>query len=283
MNQRVIFKKTLDWVQDRIDKDILNSTSADLLQEAMGTLRAEIDKHFQKNRKESVIFNYLNKNGYMAYLKHDFKKNNKGLSTYSLKDLRPKFKKQLDQRVQNSFNWIKNKDDELKQKLASKFMSWVTIDSEDTRGSTTSKQSLLNFLDFAKENDIAEEHALFVLRDQASKMRASFDMIVAEENGAIGGVWINRGDKRVVGNPDGLYPYGNKAHNDHWDRGGKFFIFKNSWAYQKGFVKGEKYEDLEDGGVGVAINCRCRLEMIYDLRDVPIENLTKKGKELINV
>lgn len=281
MNQKLILKKTLDWIQERIDKGILNSTSGDLLEEGQGMLRNEISKHFKTIRNPKGIYNFVNK-GYSSFLKNA-QSNHKGITKTSLNDLKPKFREELDNRVKISFNLMKNQEEELKQKIASRFINWVSIDSKEVRGNTTSKQSLLNFLDFAKENGIAEDHAKFILQDQTRKMIASLDDLVAKENNAIGGIWHNRQDRRVVGNPSGIYPHAeSKAHGNHWEREGKFYIFKDSWAYQKGYVKGELYDNLEDGGVGVAIGCRCRLEFIYDLRDVPYENLTKKGRELIS-
>ena len=282
MNQREILVKTLDWVQDRIDKGILNSTSGDLLEDAQGMLRNEIAKYFSSQNKDLLVSQTLKRAYSDFYTKEGFKKTNKGISKLKLSDLRQDFKKELDKKITISFNLIKNKENEIKQKLASRFINWLTIDSEEVRGKTTSKQSLLNFLDFAKENEIAEEHAKFILKDQTRKMVCAFDLLIAEANGAIGGFWKNRGDRRVVGNPNGFYPQGNKTHNDHWNRDGVFYIYKDGWAYQKGYVKGSLYENLEDGGVGVAIGCRCRMENVYDLRDVPKEILTKKGKEAVN-
>lgn len=270
----------MQWIQDRIDKDILNTTSADLLLEAQGTLRSEIDDYFKAKRQESKIYNKI-KGGYSTFLKSSYQRTHKGLAKARLTDLKPKFRKELEKRVALSFNLIKNKDNEVKQELASRFLNWITIDSKEVRGDSTSKQSLLNFLDFAKEAGVAQRHSRFVIEDQTRKMLASFDDLIAKENGAIGGFWKNRKDKRVVGNPKGLYPKGNRAHNDHWNREDQFYILKNSWAYKQKLVTGNIYEDLEDGGVGVAIGCRCRLVYVYDLRDVPYEHLTKKGKEAI--
>lgn len=281
MNQKLVLKKTLEWIQERIDKGILNSTSGDLLEEGQGMLRNEIANHFKAIRNPKEIYNFVNK-GYSSFLKNA-QIHHRGITKASINDLKSKFRKEVEDRVKISFNLMKNQEEELKQKIASRFINWVTIDSKDVRGNTTSKQSLLNFLDFAKENGIAEDHAKFILKDQTRKMIASLDDLVAKENNAIGGIWHNRRDRRVVGNPSGIYPHAeSKAHGDHWEREGKFYIFKDGWAYQKGYIKGELYENLEDGGVGVAIGCRCRLEFIYDLRDVPYENLTKKGRELIS-
>lgn len=279
MNQREVFKKTLDWLQDRIDKGILNSTSSDLIEEAQGTLRNEISQYFKGIRNERGIYNYINK-GYTHFLKNT-QLNHKGITKQSLNDLKPKFRKELENKVQISFNLMKNQENEIKQKLASRFINYVTIDSKEVRGNGASKKSLLEFLDFAKENGIAENHAKFILQDQTRKLTASLDDIIAKENGAIGAIWHNRGDKRVTGYPNGINKP-TQAHGDHWEREGVFYVFKDSWGYKKGYIDAPVYENLEDGGVGKAIGCRCWLQYIYDLRDVPYANLTKKGKELLD-
>ena len=60
--------------------------------------------------------------------------------------------------------------------------------------------------------------------------------------GIDGYVWVTRRDGRVVGNPSGIYPVGNREHGDHWRRHGKVF----RWA-----------EPPHDGHPGQAPNCRC--------------------------
>lgn len=279
MNQKEIFKKTLDWIQDRIDKGIFDSTSADLIEEAQGTLRSEISGYFKKIRNDKAIYNHINK----SY--SDFMKNaqltHKGITKQSINDLKPKFRKELEDRVKISFNLMKNQENELKQRIASRFINYMTIDSEEVRGNGASKKSFLDFIDFSKEGGIAENHALFILEDQTRKFTRALDDIIARENGAIGGIWHNRGDKKVTGYPEGVNKP-TKAHGDHWEREGVFFVFRDSWAFKKGYIDANIYEKLEDGGVGVAIGCRCWLEYIYDLRDVPYNYLTKKGRDFIN-
>lgn len=278
--QRKIFSKTLDWVNERIDMRRLDSTSSDLIELASGTLRQEIRDYLKKQKKEKKINDSL-KAGYYDFLEKGIK-NHKGITKATLSDYKKDFRKELENRIANSFALIKNKDNEIIAGLSSRFLNWVTIDSKDVRGRKTDENSLLNFLDFGKENDISEEHLKFIIKDQNNKMTASFDAILAEKNDAIACIWHNRKDKRVVGNPDGLYPHAeSKAHGNHWEREGKVYILQNGWAYKKGYIKGKLYESLEDGGVGVAIGCRCYLEYIYNLEDLPEENLTKKGKEVL--
>lgn len=227
-NPKVIFSKSLDWVQERIDKGILDNTSGDLLEDALEVFKGEIDRYFKSQNRGLQVSSQIKKAFSDFYTKGGYKKSNEEIPKLKLSDLRDDFKKELQKKIITSFALIKNNDDEIKQKLASRFLNWLTIDSEEVRGEKASKNTLLAFLDFAKENEIAENHAKFILEDQTRKMIANFDEMIAHANGAIGGYWKNRGDKRVVGNPNGLYPKGNKAHGDHWDREGVFYIYKES-------------------------------------------------------
>lgn len=277
---KVIFKKSIDWIVDRIERGIFDTTSAKTLQNGVEVLRGEFDEWVEKQDKLKTIRGFIKK-GYNDFLDNRVYKDNKGITKASINDLKPKFKKRLENRILNSFQLIKNKDEETKNALASRFLNYVTIDSKEVRGKGAGEKSFLDFMEFAKEMGIDENHALFILEDQTRKLTSELNQIVAKENGAIGCIWKTRRDKRVVGNPDGLYPEGNKAHNDHYERENKFFVYKDGWAYKQGLIKGEIYDNLEDGGVGVAIGCRCWVVNIYDLFDVPSENLTKKGAKFL--
>lgn len=278
--QKKIFSKTLEWVNERIDMGRLDSTSSDILELASGTLRQEVREYFKQQRKDKKINDSL-KHGYYDFLDIGLK-NHKGITKATFNSYKKDFRKELENRIANSFSLIRNKDNEIIAGLSSRFLNWVTINSPDVRGKNTNEDSLLNFLDFGKENGISEDHLKFIIKDQNRKMLASFDSIIAEKNKAIACIWHNRKDKRVVGNPAGIYPKSeSKSHGNHWEREGNIYILKNGWAYQKGYVKGKLYESLEDGGVGVSIGCRCYLEYIYNLEDLPQENLTKKGKEVL--
>ena len=279
MKQKRIFKKTLEWLTDRINNGTFDNTSANIIEEAVGVFKRELSQDFQSKNLYKKFYNELKKD-YVSW-KDKAHKEHKGITKKSIKDFTPKARKELENRIKNSFLLIKNKDDEIKAKLASKFINYITIDTKEIRGNGASEKSLLDFLDFAKENKILEEHARFILRDQSRKLNASLNFALADLNNCVGAFWHTMHDKRVVGNPNGLYPKGNSMHNDHYKRDGKFFVFKNSWAYKNGYVKGEIYDNLEDGGVGVAINCRCNLGFVYSMVDVPKENLTDKGLKYV--
>lgn len=89
---------------------------------------------------------------------------------------------------------------------------------------------------------ITERRAALIARDQTSKLTGALNQSRQQENGIEEYIWRTAGDRRVVGDPGGLYPKGNRVHGDHYHRDGKKFRWDNPPA---------------DGHPGQAINCRC--------------------------
>lgn len=93
-----------------------------------------------------------------------------------------------------------------------------------------------------KIGGISKNKAKFIARDQTAKLTGDLNQARQEDNGIEEYTWHNAQDRRVVGNPAGLYPKGNRVHGNHWKREGETF----SWA-----------KPPEDGHPGHAPNCRC--------------------------
>ena len=93
-----------------------------------------------------------------------------------------------------------------------------------------------------KIGGISKNRAKFIARDQTAKLTGDLNQARQQDNGIDEYTWHNAQDRRVVGNPSGLYPKGNRVHGDHWDREGETF----SWA-----------NPPHDGHPGHAPNCRC--------------------------
>lgn len=98
-----------------------------------------------------------------------------------------------------------------------------------------------------------EKRARLIARDQMSKIHTGITQVRQESLGIEKYVWRTAKDARVVGNPNGLYPKGNRVHNDHYKREGKVFAWANP---------------PEDGHPGFAIRCRCYAEPILDFEKV---------------
>jgi uncharacterized protein with gpF-like domain len=181
-------------------------------------------------------------------------------------------------------------------KLEQRFRNWITIPSKELRESLTDKSKQLkafkeNVVDKDEVKTSSWKHLKFVIKDQTNKMNAAMDRITASELGAIGGIWWTSKDRRVVGKPGGLYPEvkNPKMHGNHYEREGKFYLLKDTWATNRGYVvprSGVVYLDsLSDGMPGVPIGCRCILESVFNLIDIPKEFegcITKRGREYIS-
>lgn len=103
---------------------------------------------------------------------------------------------------------------------------------------------------------ITHERAKVIARDQTSKMNASLNQVRQTSLGIDRYIWRTAEDSRVVGNPGGLYPDGNRMHGNHYQRNGKVF----EWA-----------KPPFDGPPGFAINCRCISIPIIDKSTIKVQ------------
>lgn len=100
---------------------------------------------------------------------------------------------------------------------------------------------------------MSDTKARFIARDQTASIVGALSESRSKEVGIKSYNWRNSQDRRVVGNPSGLYPRGNRRHMDHWHREGKEF------AYDK---------PPKDGNPGRAINCRCYDEPVIKINEL---------------
>jgi SPP1 gp7 family putative phage head morphogenesis protein len=95
-----------------------------------------------------------------------------------------------------------------------------------------------------KENEVSERRARYIVRDQTHKLLSTINQLRLENLGITHYRWRNSKDRRVRGNPNGLYP---NARYNHWTREGKEYAFSNPPA---------------DGNPGIPYGCRCVAEPI---------------------
>lgn len=93
-----------------------------------------------------------------------------------------------------------------------------------------------------KIGSISKNKAKFIARDQTAKLTGDLNQTRQADNGIDEYYWKNSQDRRVVGNPSGLYPKGTRAHGNHWDREDQVYSWANPPA---------------DGHPGHAPGCRC--------------------------
>ena len=99
---------------------------------------------------------------------------------------------------------------------------------------------------------VTRNRAKLISRDQSAKAVSTFSQMRYQNLGCEKYIWRNSKDRRVAGNPSGLYPDPDprsKFHGNHWKREGKTFEWSNP---------------PPDGHPGMPINCRCYAEPIFE-------------------
>lgn len=191
-----------------------------------------------------------------------------GLRKFTLENLKPSLRAELDRRIMASADLIRLNREEAIQKTLRRFEGWST--SIPKGGSDVVKKR--------KEKETIRKgiagHSFVerrVIIDQGHKLVSSINDLIATDQGAIAGEW--KSNWREPG-----YDY----REDHKSRDGEIFLVRDSWAMRKGFVKlaGHKYTDQVESPAELPF-CRCRYRFIYHLRSLPREMLTEKGKQAL--
>lgn len=191
-----------------------------------------------------------------------------GIGRFTLDKVRPQLRAELDRRILAAASLIKiNREDAISSTLR-RFRGWSTSiprggsEAVEKRDEKDNLKKALRRLPFEERR---------VLIDQGFKLRASLSEILAKDGQAIAMRW--RSHWRQAG-----YDY----RENHKERDGKVYLLRNSWAKIKGFVKAgpDGYYD-EITSVGEEVYCRCWAEWIYNLRDLPSDMITIKGREAL--
>jgi len=96
--------------------------------------------------------------------------------------------------------------------------------------------------------------AKFIARDQTATISGKLNEKRSTNLGSVGYKWITSRDRRVRGNPAGLYP--NTPFN-HWARNGKYYLWTAS-SKRIMAPDGKPFKQPpQDGSPGVPIACRC--------------------------
>lgn len=188
-----------------------------------------------------------------------------GMPRYTLERVKPKLRGELDRRIAASANLIKLNREEAINKTLRRFQGWSTsippggIPAEDKRTVKAEIRKSLASLPFEERR---------VLVDQGHKLTAALADITANENGAIAARW--RSNWRQPG-----YDY----REDHKDRDGQVYLIRGSWAQRDGLVKPSSAGWVDDvTAPGQEVYCRCYYTYAFNLRDLPDDMLTAKGR-----
>jgi len=189
---------------------------------------------------------------------------NPGVSRFTLDQLKPKLRVELDRRIMASAQLIKMNREAAIQKTLQRFSGWSTsvpeggskvIDKNDVKGDIKKSLKSLPF----------EERRVII--DQGHKFVAALSETLAVDGGAIAGIWHSNWKQRN-------YNY----RKDHKERDGKVYTMRGNWAQERGLMKcGPAGYTDEITQPGEEVFCRCFYQWIYSLRDLPDDMLTKKS------
>lgn len=191
---------------------------------------------------------------------------NPGVSRFTIENLKPKLRPELDKRIMASANLIRLNKAASVEKTLQRFSGWATSipaggsKAVDKREEKAHINKALSSLPFESRR---------VAIDQGHKLVASINEVVARDQNAIGLIWRSRW--RQPG-----YNY----RVDHKERDGHFYMIRGNWAQERGLVKvgpDGYYDDITH--VAEEPFCRCSAQYIYNLRSVPDECITVKGRE----
>jgi hypothetical protein len=189
-----------------------------------------------------------------------------GMTKFTIQQLAPRLRPLLDRRIMANANLIKDNRERAIAQTLQRFTGWSTsipaggskaVDKVEVKSSIRKSLAQLPF----------EERR--VLIDQGHKFVSDLNNIIAVDGGAIAAEWHSH--FRQVG-----YNY----RPDHKERDGNFYVIPGNWALEKGLMKAVegRYTDRITKP-GEEVFCRCSYRYIYNLRGLPSEMLTQKGKD----
>lgn len=193
-------------------------------------------------------------------------KHHKGINKFTISMVRPELRNELERRIVASADLIRLNRDEAIQKTLKRFVGWATSIPAGGEVIDSKNDVKMGVVKALKQLPFIERR---VLIDQGHKLTASLNNIIAVGGGAIAVVWHSHWRQMN-------YNY----REDHRERDQHTYLLRNTWATQGGLVKPDSvgyYEDIT--AFGQEVNCRCYGEYLYNLRDIPLELITKKGHE----
>ena len=201
-----------------------------------------------------------------AMTKRAMARRHPNVAPWTIARLKPHMREELSRRIVASAQLIRLNRDEAIEKALRHFSGWassVPVGGSEAVNRHEVKAGIKKSL---KQLSFQERR---VAIDQGFKLISSIDQIIAHEGGAIAGKW------RDHGSVDHRY----HARKEHMARDDKFYAIRGNWALEKGYMtKCDGYTD-DQTQPGEEVYCRCFYVYIYNLRDLPPEFITKKGKQ----
>lgn len=187
---------------------------------------------------------------------------------YTIAQIKPELRDELSRRIMASANLIKLNREQAIDRTMQRFSGWATS-IPDGGSRVVDKRDVKADISKSLRQCSYEERRVAI--DQGHKLMASIDAVIAQHTGAIAGRW------RDHGSIDKTYD----ARHSHMQRDGKVYAVRGSWAADKGLInKGAGYLD-EMTAPGEEVFCRCYVVYLSNMRDLPDDMLTAKGRKAL--
>jgi hypothetical protein len=192
-----------------------------------------------------------------------------GVPIQTIHTIMPSLRPELTRRIQASADLIKLNREAAVEKTLQRFAGWASsvpaggsrvVEKGETKTAILKGLRQLNY----------EERRVAI--DQGHKLMASVDAVIAQQTGAIAAVW--RSHWKQPG-----YDY----REDHKERDQGLYLVRGSWAMDKGYLSVAKAAGYTDELTQPAEEpfCRCYWVWLRNLRDLPDDVLTAKGRAVL--
>lgn len=191
-----------------------------------------------------------------------------GVSRYTIDRVSPTLRAELDRRIYAGVDLIRLNKRAAKEKTLQRFSGWVS--SVPTGGSASTATEIREAAaEIGKTVRQQKYEARRVAIDQGHKLSAAVAHVVAKQEGAIAGIWHDRGE----------HDHGYDARPAHLKRSGTLFLIRDSWAMSEGLVRkgGLGYTDEIEQPAELPF-CSCWYEFVTSPRGLPEILLTAKGR-----
>lgn len=210
------------------------------------------------NTLTRVYTNLVEKGGYKVI--------NPGVSRFDVTRLQPKLRGELDRARTVSAQLIKLNREQMIETTERRFSGWASSVPEGGSKVVDKKEEKENVAKALKSLPFEERR---VMIDQGAKLSSSINRIIALDNNAIAAEWHSHW--REAG-----YDY----RKDHKERDQKVYLIRDSWAHKAGLVKpGPAGYTDEITQPAEEVYCRCKYKYKFNIRGIPEEMLTEKGKK----
>ncbi|HAU5795884.1 TPA: hypothetical protein JD365_12590 [Citrobacter amalonaticus] len=200
-------------------------------------------------------------------------KRHPGISRFTLNYIEPKLRTELDRRILASVDLIKLKRQKAIDTTLSRFSGWAssipTADSIALTGIQGTMRETAWHIQKAAEK--VDYEARRVMIDQNHKLIANIDNVIATSNNAIAAIWHSHWRRP-----------GYDFREDHKERDQLYYLIRGNWAQKNGYVKAGPAGYLDEiTQPGEEVFCQCYVTYIYNLRSIPEDMLTQKGRKFM--